>query len=111
VAAFLASAAAAASTFTMQYIGIGTDATSATVSDTVLGAELERVQATVSNVSGAIYRLTASFPSGTTSAGAIVEYGVFDSSTGGTMLSRDVEAVINKGVNDDLIAITEITVS
>lgn len=111
VAAFLNSAAAAAATFTMNYIAIGTDATAENSSDTALGTELDRALATISNVTGSIYRLTATFACGTTSAGAIAEYGVFDSTTGGTMLSRDVESVINKGNNDDLVCVTEITIS
>jgi len=111
VAAFLNSAAAAAATFTMNYIGIGTDATAENSSDTALGTELDRALGTMSNVAGSIYRITATFACGTTSAGAITEYGVFDSTTGGTMLSRDTESVINKGTNDDLVVVTEITVS
>jgi len=111
VAAFLNSAAAAAATFTMNYIGIGTNDTAENSADTALGTELDRAQATISNVTGSIYRLTATFACGTTSAGAIAEYGVFDSTTGGTMLSRDTESVINKGVNDDLVCVTEITIS
>jgi len=112
VASFLGSAAAAASTFTMRYIAIGTDATAETTSDTALGAETGRVAAVVSNVTGAIYRLTGTFPSGT-GTGAIAEYGVFSTITGsgGTMLSRDVEGVVTKGANDTLQAITEITLA
>jgi hypothetical protein len=77
-----------------------------------LGTEVARVTATVSNVTGAIYRLTANFTSGV-AVGAITEYGVFStaSSAAGTMLSRDVESVINVGANDTLTAITEITLS
>lgn len=111
VAAFLASAAAAASTFTMNYIAIGTDSTAESSTDTALGAELARVEATISNVTGSIYRLTASFPSGATYAGAITEYAIYNTSVAGTMLSRDTEAVINKGVDDTLVCITDITVS
>jgi hypothetical protein len=111
VAQFLVSAAAAASTFTMNYIAIGTDSTAEASSNTALGTELDRATATISFVSGSIYRMTATFACGSTSAGAIAEYGVFDSTTGGTMLSRDVESVINKGVNDDLVTVTEITIS
>lgn len=111
VAAFLNSAAAAASTFTMNYIGIGTDSTAKASSNTALGVELDRALATMSNVTGSIYRMTATFACGATSAGAIAEYGVFDSTTGGTMLSRDTESVINKGVNDDLVVVQELTIS
>jgi len=110
VAAFLNSAAAAASTFTMNYVAVGTDSTAEASTDTDLGGELARVLATMSNVAGSIYRLTASFLSGT-GTGAITEFGVFDSSSAGTMLSRDTEDVINKGANDDLIVVTDITIS
>lgn len=111
VAAFLNSAAASPSTFTMNFVGIGTNATPENSSDTALGTEVDRALGTMSNVTGSIYRITASFLSGTTSAGNIVEYGVFDSTTGGTMLSREVEGIIAKGTNDDLVVVTEITVS
>lgn len=110
VASYLNSAAAAAATFTMNYIAIGDGAVAANSSDTALGNELARAVGTMSNVVGSIYRVTASFLSGT-GTGAITEYGVFDSSTGGTMLSRDVESVVNKGASDDLVVVTEITIS
>lgn len=109
LASFLNSAAATASTFTMKYCAIGTDATAEAASNTALGTETERHTGTVSYVSSAIYRVTATFPSGT--AGAIVEYGLFSSNTGGTMLSRDTEAVINKGVNDTLEVTVQYTLA
>ena len=109
LASYLNSAAAAAATFTMRYVAIGTDSTAEAASNTALGTETERHTGTVSYVSNAIYRVTATFPSGT--AGAVVEYGLFSSNTAGTMLSRDTEAVINKGVNDILTVTTEVTLS
>lgn len=105
---FLSSAAATASTFTMRYVAIGTDSTGEVSTDTALGVEAARTTATVSYVSNAIYQATATFVSGS-GTGAIVEYGLFSSSTGGTMFSRDVEAVINKGANDTLVVTTRIT--
>lgn len=110
MASFLNSAAAAASTFTMAYVGIGTDATGEQASNTVLGSEAARHTGTVSYVSDAVYRVTATFASGT-GTGAIVEYGLFSSNTAGTMLSRDTESVINKGANDELTVTTEVTLS
>lgn len=112
VASFLGSAAAGASVFDMQYIAIGTNTAAEAATDTALGTEVARATATVSNVTGAIYRLTATFASGV-GTGAITEYGVFSTITTatGTILSRDVEDVINKGANDTLTAITEITLS
>ena len=110
IASFFNSAATAAATFTMRYIAIGTDATAEAASNTALGTETARVSGIVSYTSGAIFSVTATFPSAT-GTGAIVEYGLLSTSTGGTMLSRDTEAVINKGANDTLEVTTEITMS
>jgi hypothetical protein len=110
LASFLNSAAAAAATFTMRYVAIGTDATSEAASNTALGTESARTTGTVSYVSSAIYRVTATFPSGL-GTGAIVEYGLFSSSTAGTMLNRDTESVVNKGANDTLVVQTDITIA
>jgi hypothetical protein len=106
----LVSATAAATTFTFRYIAIGTDATGEANTDTALGGELTRHTGTVSHGSNGIYRVTATFPSGT-GTGAIAEYGVLDSNAAGTLFSRDTEAVVNKGANDDLVVTTEITFS
>jgi hypothetical protein len=112
LAGFLYSAAVAASTFTARYIAIGTGATAEDAANTALGTELNRVSGTVSQVTGGIYRVTATFASGI-GTGAIVEYGLFSTATtgAGTIFSRDVEAVVNKGANDTLAAITEVTFS
>ena len=112
LAGFLYSAAAAASTFTMRYIAVGTDATGEAASNTALGSEANRVSATVSQVTGAIYRCTGTFSSGI-ATGAITEYGLFSTATtgAGTIFSRDTEAVVNKGANDTLTVVTEVTFS
>jgi hypothetical protein len=110
LASFLYSAAAAASTFTCKYIGIGTDSTAEAAAQTALGTESARHTGTVSYVSNQIYQVKATFGTGM-GTGAIVEYGLFSSSTGGTMLSRDVEAAINKGANDSLTCTLQLTLS
>lgn len=110
VASFLNSAAAAASTFTMRYAAIGTDDTAEAASNTALGTEVARVSGTVSYVSNALYRVTATFPAGT-GTGAIVEYALFSTSTGGTMFSRDTESVINKGAADTLTVQYDVTLA
>jgi hypothetical protein len=110
LASFLSSAAAAASTFTCRYVAVGTDATAEDAANTALGTELARVSGVVSYVSNQIYQVTATFPSGT-GTGAIVEYGLFSSSTGGTMLSRDTEGAITKGANDSLTCVVQLTIS
>lgn len=110
LASFLASAAAAASTFTMRYIGIGTDSTAEAAANTALGVEVSRHTGTVSYLSNQIYQVTATFATGS-GTGAIVEYGLFSSNTGGTMLTRDTESVINKGAGDTLTVIHQVTIS
>lgn len=110
LASFLYSAALAASTFTMKYIGIGTDATAEAAANTTLGTELARQTGTVSYVSNQIFQVTATFAAGT-GTGAIAEYGLFSSNTAGTMLARDTEAVINKGAGDTLAVTAQFTLS
>lgn len=110
LASFLQSAAAAASTFTMKYIGVGTDSTAEAAGNTTLGTELSRHTGTVSYVSNQIYKVTATFATGS-GTGAITEYGLFSSNANGTMLSRDTESVINKGANDTLTVVYQLTIS
>ena len=107
---FLASANAAATTNTFGYIGVGTDATAESSSDTDLGTELARHTGIVSYISGAIYQVKATFAAGL-GTGAIVEYGLFNSNTNGTLFSRDTESVINKGAGDTLTVTAQYTFS
>ncbi len=112
LAQFLNSAATAAATFTMRYIAIGTGTGAELAANTALGTEAARATTgTVAAASGAIYSVTATFASGT-GTGAITEFGLFDtaSASAGTMFSRDLEDVINKGANDTLTVTTQITV-
>lgn len=110
LASFLQSATAAAATFTCKYMAIGSNSTGEAVGDTALGTELARHTGTVSYISGAIYRVTATFATGV-GTGDVYEYGILSSSTGGTLLSRDTESGIAKGANDTLVVIANITFS
>lgn len=110
LASFLQSAAAAAATFTAKYIAIGTDATSEVVANTALGIESSRHTGTVSYVSGGIFRVTATFATGS-GTGAIVEYGLLSSNTAGTLLGRHTSAVVNKGSGDTLTVTYDVTFS
>lgn len=110
LASFLNSAVAAAATFTMRYVAVGSGTAAEAAANTALGDELSRHTGTVSYLSGAIYQIVATFATGS-GTGAISEYGLFSSSTGGTILSRDVESVINKGASDTLKVTAQITFS
>lgn len=110
LASFLYSAAAAASTFTCKYVAIGTGTSSESAADTALGTESSRHTGTVSYVSGQIYQVTATFATGS-GTGAITEYGLLSSSSAGTLISRDVETAVNKGANDTLTVVYQMTLS
>lgn len=94
----------------MSHMALGADNTAAAVGDTALGSELGRVALASDTSSGAIVTYTASFPAGT-ATGANVEAGIFNASSGGTMLCRTVFAVVNKGADDAMAITWAITVS
>lgn len=110
IASFLSSAAAGASTFTAKYAAIGTGSTTEAAADTSLGTEASRHTGTVSYASGGVFKVTATFATGS-GTGAIVEYGLYTTNTGGTLISRDTEAAINKGANDTLTVVYQLTLS
>jgi hypothetical protein len=90
----------------MSHMALGTNATAAAAANTALGAEVgrislsgtTRVTTTATNDS---VQFSASFGPGT-ATGAITEAGVFNASSGGTMIARTVFPVINKGALDTL---------
>lgn len=110
LASFLQSAVVAAATFTGRYIAIGTGSTAESASDTGMGTEVSRHTGTASYLSGQIFQVKATFATGS-GTGAIVEYGLFSSNTGGTIIARDTESAINKGANDTLTVICQLTIS
>lgn len=110
LASFLSSAAAGAATFTGRYIAIGSDSTAESAANTALGTELSRHTGTASYLSGQIFQVTATFAAGS-GTGAIAEYGLLSSSTGGTLIARDTESVINKGASDTLTVVAQMTLS
>ena len=75
-----------------------------------MGTEVSRHTSTASYLSGQIFQVKGTFATGS-GTGAIVEYGLFSSSTGGTLIARDTESAINKGANDTLTVICQLTIS
>lgn len=97
-------------TTAMSHMAIGSSSTAAAVGDTALGAELGRVALSSSSTTGAVTTYSATFPAGT-GTGAVVEAGIFNASSSGTMLCRTTFAVVNKGANDTLSVTWQITIS
>jgi hypothetical protein len=94
----------------MSHMALGSNNTAADAGDTALGTELGRVSLASAAASGAVVTYTASFPAGT-ATGAVVEAGVFNAGSSGTMLCRTVFAVVNKGADDAMSVTWAITVS
>ena len=107
---FIASRMKDATATVMSHFAIGTDGTAPVVGNTALGAEVGRVALGGTVVSGSQVIYSATVPAGT-GTGAIVEAGIFNASSAGTMLCRTTFAVINKGAADSLAATWTITVS
>jgi len=101
-----------------KYVAIGTGTTAESSSDTGLEAEIARKQATVSrkttNVTNdtSVWEVTFSSEDGLSGTSSVTEAGIFDSSTGGNMLSRKTFSAVNLDwdAGDSLQITWEITV-
>jgi hypothetical protein len=94
----------------MSHMAIGSDNTAANVADTALGTELGRVTLASSVSAGPVVTHTATFGAGV-GTGAVVEAGIFNAGSGGTMQCRSVFPVVNKGADDGMSITWTITVS
>lgn len=107
---FIASRMVGTAANVMSHMAVGSTSTAPAAGDTGLGGELGRVALGSSSSSGAVATYTASFPAGV-GTGAVVEAGIFNASSAGTMLCRTTFAVVNKGANDGMSITWTITVS
>lgn len=90
----------------MSHMEVGQSATATSVGQTDLVSPFgtpARVALTTAggSISGASVTYSATFPAGT-GTGAIQEAGIFNASSGGTMLCRTTFAVINKAAGDTI---------
>jgi len=109
---FVASRMAGTSVSVMSDMSIGTGSTAAAAADTTLGSESARVSLTSTTVNNNDVVYLATFPANTpTSAAAITEAGIFNASTGGSMLCRTVFSQINKAPADSLTITWTVTAS
>lgn len=100
---FIASRMKDATADVMSHMAVGTTSTTPVLSDTTLGSEVSgsRVALTSTVVSGSNVTYTATFSPGV-GTGALVEAGIFNAASSGTMLCRTTFAVINKNAADTL---------
>lgn len=85
----------------MSHMAVGTGTNAAAAGDTALQTQLDRNALSGRTDAAAVLTYTATWAAGD-GTGAITEYGIFNASSGGTMLARFVDAVINKGASDSL---------
>lgn len=107
---FIASRMVGTSSTVMSHMALGSSNTAAAAGQTALGTELGRVALDSSGASGAVATYVATFPAGT-ATGAVVEAGIFNAGSSGTMLCRTVFSVVNKGADDSMVVTWAITVS
>jgi hypothetical protein len=113
--AFIASRMAGTAQAVMSHMAVGTGSTAAAGSQTALVTESARVANTsatlvTTTVANDSIEYVATFGAGV-GTGALVEAGIFNAGTAGTMLARTVYSVINKGALDTLTITWKIVVA
>lgn len=97
----------------MTHMAIGSGSTAADVGDSTLGTQLgtrASLATAGGTVSNNVVTYQATFVPGN-GTGAVTEAGIFNASTGGTMLCRTVFAVVNKGADDTMTITWTVTIS
>ena len=107
---YIASRVKDATATAMSHMACGSNATAAAAGNSALGTELGRVALTSTTVTNASVQYIGDFPAGT-GTGAVVEAGILNASSGGTLLCRTVFAVVNKGAADTLKITWTVTVA
>ena len=93
----------------MTPMAIGSGTTDPAPADTALQTSLGRVALTSTTVTDNSVEYVATFAAGT-GTGAVTEAGIFNASSGGTMLCRTEFAVINKAAGDSMTITWTVTV-
>jgi hypothetical protein len=106
---FIASRTVANTAGPMTHMAIGSDATIGALGQTALLNQLARVTFTSTSTSTNTVTFNASFGAGV-GTGSIVEAGVFNASSSGTMLCRTTFPVITKGSGETIAISWVVTV-
>lgn len=109
---FIASRIVGVASAVMSHMAVGTDSTAPVVGNTTLGAEVagSRTALSGSTNTNNTVTYTATFGPGV-GTGALVEAGLFNAASAGTMLARTTYAVVNKGAGDTISISWTITIS
>lgn len=94
----------------MTHMGIGSGQAATVNANTGLDSQLGRVLLTSSTVSANSVTYRATFAAGN-GTGAITEAGIFNASSGGTMLCRTVFPVVNKQAGDSIEITWTVTIN
>ena len=96
----------------MSHMDVGTSTTAAAAGQTALVSAISSARTALASttVTNNAVAYVCNFAAGT-GTGAVTEAGIFNASSGGTMLCRTVFSAINKGANDTLGITWTITVS
>ena len=101
----------------MSHMEVGTDNTAAAAGNTTLGAAVASSRTaltsstqTTSSTTNDSVQYVCTFPAGT-GTGALVEAGIFNASSAGTLLCRTVFSVVNKGASDAMTITWTVTLS
>ena len=95
----------------MTHMALGSGSTAAAAGDTTLGSQLgsrEAIDSSTVTNNQIVY--VSSFEAGD-ATGAVTEAGIFNASSGGTMLCRTVFSVVNKAADDTLTVNWTITLT
>jgi len=94
------------------YMALGTGTTAAALGDVSLETELDRnaLATPGGTVNGAVVTYETTWVPGD-GTGAITEAGLFTAPSGGTMLARTVFPVVNKGADDTITVVWDVTIS
>lgn len=110
--AFIASRMKDATATVMSHMAVGTNNTTPVAGDTTLGAEIaaSRTALTSTTVTSNAVAYVCTFGPGV-GTGAIVEAGIFNASSAGTLLCRTIFSVINKAAADTLTITWTVTIN
>lgn len=107
---FIASRMVGTASAAMSHMAVGTSNANLAAANTALAAQLTRVALTSATATNSTVTYVGNYGAGV-GTGAIVEAGIFNDATTGTMLCRTTFPVINKEASDTLTINWVVTIS